>query len=143
MLGLHAQKTRLGTFRNGREKIVCACSDFTADGRLLYDFCSVKNTVLESESGGTGTELSDVLDAIDGQSFVDPAMLGGRKINYADFLASSDDPDLAAARARIVTRIDPAAFARLVSETPYLTDLQRDFYATYFAARAEKLFGVS
>ena len=54
-----------------------------------------------------------------------------------------NDPDLAAARARLVPRIDPAAFARLVAETPYLTDLQRDFYTTYFAARAARLFGVS
>ena len=68
--------------------------------------------------------------------------LGGRKINYADFLANSRDPDLAAARARIVPRIDTAAFARLVSETPYLTDLQRVFYPAYFSARASKLFGI-
>ena len=223
MLGLDAQETRLGTFRNGHEKVVCACRDFTADGQRLYDFCSVKNSVLESESGGTGTELSGVLGAIDGQTFVDPAMLrayfwdmfvadallgnfdrhngnwgflvdpatgiakpapifdcgscllpqadettmrrvlddpaeldariyvfpssmlkiNGRKINYADFLASSDDSDLAAARARIVPRINPSDFAHLVAETPYLTDLQRDFYTTYFAARAKKLFGVA
>ena len=222
LLGLDAQETRLGTFRNGREKVVCACRDFTAGGKVLYDFCSVKNTVLESETGGAGTELSDVLDAIDGQAFVDPAALrarfwdmfvadallgnfdrhhgnwgflvdpatgaaepapvfdcgscllpqadeatmrrvladpaeldariyvfpasmlkvGGRKINYADFLASSPDPDLAAARARIVPRIDPAAFARLVDDTPYLSDFQRDFYKAYFSARAARLFNV-
>lgn len=41
-----------------------------------------------------------------------------------------------------VPRIDPAAFARLVAETPYLTDLQREFYTACFAARAEKLFHV-
>ena len=222
LLGLDAQETRLGAFRNGREKVVCACRDFTAGGKVLYDFCSVKNTVLESETGGAGTELSDVLDAIDGQAFVDPAALrarfwdmfvadallgnfdrhngnwgflvdpatgaaepapvfdcgscllpqadeatmrrvladpaeldariyvfpasmlkvGGRKINYADFLASSPDPDLAAARARIVPRIDPDAFARLVDDTPYLSDLQRDFYKAYFSARAARLFNV-
>ncbi len=222
MLGIDAQETRLGTFRNGGEKVVCACRDFCADGRLLYDFCSVKNTVLDSETDGAGTELSDVLAAIDGQDFVDPAALrarfwdvfvadallgnfdrhngnwgflvdpatgaaepapvfdcgscllpqadeetmrrvladpaemdariyvfpasmlklGGRKINYADFLANSRDSDLAAARARIVPRIDTAAFARLVAETPYLSDLQRDFYPAYFSARASKLFGV-
>ena len=83
---------------------------------------------------------------LDARIYVFPASMlkiGGRKINYADFLASSDDPDLAAARARIVPRIDPAAFARLVAETPYLTDLQREFYTAFFAARASRLFGVS
>ena len=38
--------------------------------------------------------------------------------------------------------LDPAAFACLVAETPYLTDLQREFYTTYFDARAARLFGV-
>ncbi len=84
--------------------------------------------------------------------FTDCPRLPGRAYNGAngkkiavsfDFLASSEDPGLAAARARIVQRIDPAAFAALVDETPYLTDLQRTFYKTYFAARAAALFGVS
>lgn len=82
---------------------------------------------------------------MDARIYVFPASmlkLGGRKINYADFLANSRDPDLAAARARIVPRIDTAAFARLLAETPYLSDLQRDFYPAYFSARASKLFGV-
>ena len=222
MLGIDAQETRLGTYRNGREKVVCACRDFTAGGRILHDFCSVKNTVIDSDTNGAGTELNDVLETIDLQAFVDPlllrerfwdmfvadALLGnfdrhngnwgflvdpatgaatlapvfdcgscllpqadesimrrilsdraeldarihvfpasmlkirGRKINYADFLATSDDPGLAAARERIVPRIDPVAFAALVDETPYLTDLQRLFYKTYFAARAAALFHI-
>ena len=75
MIGLKAQETRLGTFTNGKTKIVCACRDFTADGKLLYDFCSIKNTVIDSETGGTGTELEDVLETIDLQAFVDPVCL--------------------------------------------------------------------
>ena len=75
MLGLKSHETRLGTFTNGKTKVVCACRDFTADGRLLYDFCSIKNTVIDSETNGTGTELDDVLETIDHQSFVDPVAL--------------------------------------------------------------------
>ena len=46
MLDVKAQETMLGTFTvNGREKIVCACLDFTEDGKKFYDFCSIKNTV--------------------------------------------------------------------------------------------------
>ena len=75
MIGLRAHETRLGTFTNGKTKVVCACRDFTADGKVLYDFCSIKNTVIDSETGGTGTELGDVLEAIDHQSFVDPVVL--------------------------------------------------------------------
>ena len=76
MLGIKAQKTMLGRFKVGdREKIVCACLDFTAGGKILYDFCSIKNTVIDSEHGGTGTELEDLEDTIAGQQFVNPEVL--------------------------------------------------------------------
>ena len=75
MIGLKSQETRLGTFTNGKTKVVCACRDFTADGKLLYDFCSIKNTVIDSETNGTGTELDDVLETLELQAFVDPVML--------------------------------------------------------------------
>ena len=64
MVGLRSHETRLGTFANGKIKTVCACRDFTADGKQLYDFCSIKNTVIDSETNGTGTELGDVLETI-------------------------------------------------------------------------------
>ncbi|MCL2747967.1 MAG: HipA domain-containing protein [Oscillospiraceae bacterium] len=76
MLGVTAQETMLGTFNvGGKAKVVCACRDFTVDGKLLHDFCSIKNTVLDSDSGGNGTELFDVLDTIEKQQFVDPVRL--------------------------------------------------------------------
>ena len=75
MIGLRAHETRLGTFTNGKTKVVCACRDFTADGKVLYDFCSIKNTVIDSDTGGTGTEMNDVLETIELQSFVDPVEL--------------------------------------------------------------------
>ena len=75
MIGLKAQETRLGSFTNGKTKVICACRDFTADGKVLYDFCSIKNTVIDSDTGGTGTELDDVLESIELQSFVDPVEL--------------------------------------------------------------------
>ena len=75
MIGLKSHETRLGTFTNGKTKVVCACRDFTADGKQLYDFCSIKNTVIDSETNGTGTELNDVLETIELQSFVDPVEL--------------------------------------------------------------------
>ena len=76
MLGIPAQQTLLGVFTvNGKEKVVCACGDFTADGKMLYDFCSIKNTVIDSEHGGSGTELSDILESIEKQQFVNPEKL--------------------------------------------------------------------
>ena len=76
MLGISAQETMLGTFQvNGKEKIVCACKDFTADGGILYDFCSIKNSVIDSEHNGSGTELTDILETIEKQQFVNPDLL--------------------------------------------------------------------
>lgn len=75
-LGIRAQETMLGTFTvNGKQKIVCACLDFTADGKQFYDFCSIKNTVLDSDSNGSGTELSDILETIEKQQYVNPIRL--------------------------------------------------------------------
>ena len=76
MLGISAQETILGTFTvRGKEKTVCACKDFTAEGKRLFDFCSIKNTVFDSESNGSGTELSDIMDTIDKQQYVSPEIL--------------------------------------------------------------------
>ncbi len=76
MVGIRAQETLLGTFTvAGKEKVVCACKDFTEGGCRFFDFCSLKNTVLESESGGSGTELEDILDTIEKQQYIAPDVL--------------------------------------------------------------------
>ena len=220
LLGVPAQETRLGTHVNGRRKIVCACRDFTVPGVRFYDFCSIKNTVIDSETGGHGTELSDVLTTIDLQQFVDPVVvrrrfwdmfvvdallgnfdrhngnwgflvdertgraelapvfdcgscllpqaderimrlmlanedelnariytfpgsmlkMGGRKINYRDFIAARSESGLVEALARLLPRIRALDFAALLDETPYVTNLQRTFLATYLAARRDRIF---
>jgi hypothetical protein len=76
ILGIEAQKTLLGTFTvSGKIKVVCACQDFTSDGSVLYDFCSIKNTIIDSEHEGNGTELEDLLETIEKQQFVNPQIL--------------------------------------------------------------------
>lgn len=222
LLDIPAQETRLGTHVNGRRKVVCACRDFTRPGLRFYDFCSIKNTVIDSDTGGHGTELDDVLTTIDRQQFVDPIVvrrrfwdmfvvdallgnfdrhngnwgflvdertgqsdlapvfdcgscllpqaderimkqmlesedelnariytfpgsmlkIGGRKINYHDFIAARAESGLADALARLVPRIRALAIDDLVSKTPYLTDIQRTFLSVYLAARREKIFGL-
>ena len=221
LLGISAQETRLGTFTNGRTKVVCACKDFTTPGVVLYDFCSIKNTVIDSETGGTGTELEDVLDTIDHQLFVDPiavrerfwqmfvvdALLGnfdrhngnwgflveatsghaslapvfdcgscllpqadenimqiclndmsqmdarififpasmlkqdGKKINYYNFLHSAHPIELDAALEVLVPRINGLNFEELVNAIPYISPLQKRFYASYLQRRREVMFG--
>lgn len=221
-LGISAQETLLGTHVNGRTKIVCACKDFTSPGIRLYDFCSIKNTVIDSETGGTGTELEDVLSTIQMQSFVDPvlvferfwqmfvvdALLGnfdrhngnwgflvdeisgrselapvfdcgscllpqaddsimrrclddenemnariytfpasmlkiqGKKINYYDFLHGTNQPEgLTVEKEHLLPRIMDMDFVSFISDIPFLTTLQRDFYIQYLNKRRDVLFG--
>lgn len=74
--GIPAQETMLGHFTvKGKEKLVCACKDFATGGKRLFDFCSIKNTVLDSDSNGSGTEIADIMDAIEKQRYIDPATL--------------------------------------------------------------------
>jgi hypothetical protein len=220
MLGIPAQQTMLGVFTvNGKEKVVCACGDFTADSKTFYDFCSIKNTIIDSEHCGSGTELSDVLESIEKQQFVNPqkllehfwnvfvvdALLGnfdrhngnwgflydaqtdtaeiapvfdcgscllaqadenimrsiltnenelnariyrfptsaikldGKKVSYYDFLTSGEYADCNEAVVRIVPKIDIGQIEAFIDETPYISDLQKDFYKTYINARYKKI----
>lgn len=72
MLGIPVQETILGKYtKNDKEKIVVACKDFTGIGVVLQDFGSLKNQIIDSEHQGYGTELSDILDAIEQQQSMD------------------------------------------------------------------------
>lgn len=64
-LGFETQKTILGKFG---DRIVVACKDFAIDGYNFADFASLKNTVIDSENNGYGTELKDILETFEEQS---------------------------------------------------------------------------
>ena len=64
----------------------------------------------------------------------------GKKIGYVDFVAQNRDGVLAPSLERILPRIDLAAISAFIDDTPYLTDLQRQFYKIYLAARYEAMF---
>ena len=79
VVGIPVQETLLGTFtRSGKEKIVVACKDFTTPDTVIQDFASLKNTIIDSEHNGYGTELSDILRAMDEQQAIDPIILKRR-----------------------------------------------------------------
>ena len=75
-IGIPVQETILGTYtKNGKEKIVVACKDFTANGLILQDFASLKNTIIDSAHNGYGTELSDIVKTLEEQTAIDPKLL--------------------------------------------------------------------
>lgn len=71
-LGFKTQETLLGTYtdKRGKEKLVVACRDFTDDGRRLIEFAQLKNTCIDSEQNGYGTELGSIIEAIDEQTLL-------------------------------------------------------------------------
>lgn len=75
-LGFNTQETILGTVTyKDKKKIVVACKDFTSIGIRLQEFAEIKNGCLDSSNSGYGTELSDVLEAINDQEIISPKKL--------------------------------------------------------------------
>ncbi len=61
--GFETQNTLLGTYTyNGKEKIVCACEDFTDENNVLYEFESLALSVNPDKK--IETKLSDILEVI-------------------------------------------------------------------------------
>ena len=65
IIGIPVQETLLGKYKiNGKTKIVVACKDFTKPGTIIQDFASLKNTMIDSELNGYGTELESIIETI-------------------------------------------------------------------------------
>lgn len=67
-IGLNAQDTILGNYN---DKIVVACKDFEQGNLRFFDFASLKNTILDSETNGRDTSLSEILRTIENQYKID------------------------------------------------------------------------
>lgn len=75
-VGIRAQDTILGIYRkNGEEKVVVACKDFTSPGVVLQDFASLQNSVIDYGHSCYSTELSDIMQAMEAQTAFPPAFL--------------------------------------------------------------------
>ncbi len=223
-VGIPVQETLLGTYtKNGKQKIVVACKDFTAGGLVLQDFASLKNTIIDSAHNGYGTELSDIVRTFEEQTAIDSEILSerfwdmfivdalignwdrhngnwgflynsdtdgialapvydcgsclypqadeeimrsviqdsaerdlrvferplsgikinGQKINYFRFISSLENQDCNRALRRIVPQIDMNKIIAIVNDTPYVSDLQKEFYVTMLRERKEKILDFS
>lgn len=64
------QNTILGKYiYNGKEKIVCACEDFTDNDNVLYEFESL--ALSSNPDKKIGTELEDILEIIEESKMID------------------------------------------------------------------------
>lgn len=71
-LGIPTQETLLGRYG---DKVVVACKDLAVGGFELREFAHLKNTIIDSEQNGYGTELTDILNTIHEQQIVPPKQL--------------------------------------------------------------------
>ena len=64
IIGFKVQNTILGTYNyDGKEKIVCACEDFTDENHVLYEFENIALSVNPDKK--IETELNDIMEVID------------------------------------------------------------------------------
>lgn len=70
IIGFDVQNTILGKYEyNGKEKIVCACEDFTNDDNVLYEF---ENLALSTNPDKKiETELNDIMEVIEESKMID------------------------------------------------------------------------
>lgn len=66
-------------------------------------------------------------------------MIEGKKIKYFDFISSLQNEDCNLALKRIVPQIDMIKIERIIEDTPFLSDLQRQFYKTMLGARKKQI----
>lgn len=66
-------------------------------------------------------------------------MIEGKKIKYFDFISSLQNEDCNLALKRIVPQIDMIKIERIMEDTPFLSDLQRQFYKTMLGARKKQI----
>ena len=70
--GFKTQNTILGKyFYNGKEKIVCACEDFTDEDHILYEFESLALSTNPDKK--IETELNDIMEVIEESKTIDTA----------------------------------------------------------------------
>lgn len=62
-------------------------------------------------------------------------MLNGKRIRYFDYISSLENKDCNAALKRIFPKIDMEKIQNIVDETPYITELQKEFLNTTLEAR--------
>lgn len=69
--------------------------------------------------------------------------IGGQKINYFKFISSLENKDCNGALRRMVPKIDRNKIDRIVDATPFISDLQKEFYKTMLRERKERILDFS
>ena len=69
--------------------------------------------------------------------------INGQKIQYFKFISCLENKDCNKALKRIVPKIDMEKIYKIVDETPFISDLQKEFYKTMIRERKERILDFS
>ena len=69
--------------------------------------------------------------------------IDSQRINYFDFISSLKSADCNGALKRILLRINMDEIFRIVDETPFISDMQKQFYKTMLQTRKERILDFS
>ena len=67
----------------------------------------------------------------------------GKKINYYEFISALDNEECNRALLRILSRIDMKEIFNVIEKTPFISDLQKEFYRTMLMTRKERILDYS
>ena len=67
----------------------------------------------------------------------------GKKINYYEFISALENEECNRALLRILSRIDMKAIFNVIEKTPFISDLQKEFYRTMLMTRKERILDYS
>ena len=70
-------------------------------------------------------------------------MQDGKKIKYFDYISSPQNEDCNCALRRIVPRIDMGKIKEIIDHTPFISNLQKDFYLTMLTERKTHILDFS
>ena len=69
--------------------------------------------------------------------------INGQKIQYFKFISSLENKDCNRALKRILPKIDMDKIYKIVDETPFISELQKEFYKTMLRERKERILDFS
>ena len=69
--------------------------------------------------------------------------INGQKIQYFKFISSLKNKDCNKALKRILPRINMDKIFGIINETPFISDLQKNFYKTMLRERKERILDFS
>ena len=133
IVGFKTQNTVLGKYKyNGREKIVCACEDFTDNENVLYEF---ENLALSTNPNKKiETELKNL--AMNCYSCLKE---NGKKIHYMTYIKQKENEECNHAIKRLFAHINIDEINNFIDNIDCISKVRKEFYKKVIEQRYDVL----